>query len=287
MPTPREIKRRFLSVKNIQKITRAMEMVSSVKLKKARDQILAARPYAQKLAEIAHHLQTKALNSLSPLLISREVKTINLLVVSADKGLCSSFNANIFKKTAVYFREHPGSQVTLTIIGKKACDFFGRRKNYSILKAYNDVFFKPNYTQVSEIGQKLLSDYLAGTIDQVDVIYNEFKSAAVSRTVVEQLLPIKPTETEATSKIATDYLFEPGPQEVLDAILPKYFLYQVWRIVLESYAAEQGARMTAMNAATKNAGELIEKLMLVYNKARQGLITKELLEVVSGAEALK
>lgn len=287
MPTPREIKRRFVSVKNIQKITRAMEMVSSVKLKKARDQILAARPYARKLSEIAHHLQTKSLASLSPLLIARQVKTINLVVVSSDKGLCGSFSANILKKSMEFVRTHTECKVTLTILGKKACDFYGRRKNYSVINAYNDIFFKPGYERVSEIGQKLLDDYLNGAIDEVDVIYNEFKSAAVSKTMVEQLLPIKATEDEATSKIATDYLFEPGAQEVLDAILPKYFLFQIWRVVLESYAAEQGARMTAMNAATKNAGELIEKLMLIYNKARQGLITKELLEVVSGAEALK
>jgi F-type H+-transporting ATPase subunit gamma len=285
MPTTREIKRRIGSIHNTQKITKAMEMVSSVKLRKARAQILNARPYAEKLAAMAQHLRNSYAHSMSPLLAPREVKKIGLILVSSDKGLCGGFNANVAKKAFEFIRENSGKQIFLTLVGKKVTESF-KRKNFPIVDKYTDIFFKPNYSSASTIGQKLLSDFLAGEVDEVDIIYNEFKSAVSQKTRIEKLLPVPPIDS-GSHAIKADYIFEPEGKECLEALLSNYFMYQIWRILLESYASEQGARMAAMNGATKNAGELIDKFTLFYNKARQASITKELLEVVSGAESLR
>jgi F-type H+-transporting ATPase subunit gamma len=285
MPTPREIKRRIGSIRNTQKITKAMEMVSSVKLRKARQQILSARPYAEKLAEIAAHLQNSYARASSPLLVARPVSTIGLVLVSSDKGLCGGFNANVVKKAIEFLRNKTGVNVTLTLVGKKVSESF-KRLNYPVSDRYTDVFFKPEYRSAAGIGEKLLADFLARKIDEVVVIYNEFKSTVSQKVRVEKLLPVTPPEPEKKAA-STDYILEPDGKECLDVLLTKYFLFQVWRILLESYASEQGARMAAMNGATKNAGELIDKFTLFYNKARQASITKELLEVVSGAESLR
>jgi F-type H+-transporting ATPase subunit gamma len=284
MPTPREIKRRISSIRNTQKITKAMEMVSSVKLRKARAQILNTRPYAEKLSEIAVHLRNSFANSRSPMLASRPVKKIGLVVVSSDKGLCGGFNSNVVKKAMEFIRGAADKEVCLTLIGKKAVETFKRRK-FPVVDKYSDVFFKPNYPDASKIGEKILSDFLSGAVDEVNVIYNEFKSSVSQKTKLERLLPVPDIATEKTTR--TDYIFEPEGPECLDVLLSRYFIFQIWRVILESYAGEQGARMAAMNGATKNAGELIEKFTLYYNKARQASITKELLEVVSGAESLR
>ena len=285
MPTPREIKRRISSIRNTQKITKAMEMVSSVKLRKARVQILNTRPYAEKLSEIAVHLRNSFVNSQSPMLVSRPVKKIGLVVVSSDKGLCGGFNSNVVKKAMEFIRGAPDKEVCLTLIGKKVVETFKRRK-FPVVDKYSDVFFKPNYPDVSKIGQKILSDFLSGAVDEVNVVYNEFKSSVSQKTRLEKLLPVPDIETEKQA-LRTDYIFEPEGKECLNVLLSRYFIFEIWRVILESYAAEQGARMAAMNGATKNAGELIEKFTLYYNKARQASITKELLEVVSGAESLR
>jgi F-type H+-transporting ATPase subunit gamma len=285
MPTPREIKRRIGSIRNTQKITKAMEMVSSVKLRKARNQILSARPYAEKLAEMAASLQSGSARTSSPLLQSRPVSTVGLVLVSSDKGLCGGFNANVVKKAAEFIRNNNTTALSLTLIGKKVSEAF-RRTKLPVSDKYTDVFFKPAYTTAAAIGQKLLSDFLDKKIDRVVIVYNEFKSAASQKTKIETLLPVP--APEAGNKAATaDFIIEPEGKECLDVLLSKSFLFQIWRIILESYAGEQGARMAAMNGATKNAGELIDKFTLYYNKARQASITKELLEVVSGAESLR
>ena len=284
MPTPREIKRRISSIRNTQKITKAMEMVSSVKLRRARAQILNTRPYAEKLSEIAVHLRNSFVHSQSPMLVSRPVKKTGLVVVSSDKGLCGGFNSNVVKKAMEFIRGSADKEVRLTLIGKKVVETFKRRK-FPVVDKYSDVFFKPNYPDASKIGQKILSDFLSGAVDEVNVIYNEFKSSVSQKTRLEKLLPVPDIAPEKTAR--TDYIFEPEGKECLDVLLSRYFIFQIWRVVLESYASEQGARMAAMNGATKNAGELIEKFTLNYNKARQASITKELLEVVSGAESLR
>ena len=287
MPSTREIKRRIASDKNIQKITRAMEMVASVKMKKARNQILAARPYAEKLSQIATHLHTPALSMLSPLLAARPVvKRICLIAVSADKGLCGGFNAYVVRKTLDFIRTHDETEITTVLLGKKIVDAMKRRSSLTAMVTRSDMFIKPRYEDALAIGQKVMDCYIAGEIDEVDIIYNEYKGLGAGKVKVEQLLPVPKPQIEQKSSSA-DYIFEPDAESVLRELLPRYFMYQIWRAMLESYAAEQTARMAAMNAATKNAGELISKLTLYYNKARQGAITKELLEVVSGAEALK
>ena len=285
MPTPREIKRRIGSIRNTQKITKAMEMVASVKLRKARAQILNARPYAEKLAEIAGHLNGSFARTSSPLLTTRKVSTVGLVLVSSDKGLCGGFNANVVKKALEFLRQNTNVSVSLTLVGKKAAESF-RRMEYPVTDKYTDVFFKPEYSSAAKIGQKLLSDFLSHKIDEVVIIYNEFKSSATQKIKLETLLPVLAPETDKHA-VKADYIFEPDGKECLDVLMSKYFLYQIWRILLESFASEQGARMAAMHGATKNAGELIDKFTLYYNKARQASITKELLEVVSGAESLR
>jgi F-type H+-transporting ATPase subunit gamma len=285
MPSPREIKRRIGSIKNTQKITKAMEMVSSVKLRKARQQVLNARPYAEKLSEIAAKLTGSVSGSTSPLLVVREVKKINLVLISSDKGLCGGFNSNVVKRAIEFIRENSGKEIILTLVGKKVAEMF-KRRGFPIADSYTDVFFKPQYSHASAICRKLLDDFTSKKVDEVVIIYNEFKSAVSQKVHVEKLLPVKPAKSGGTGG-SGGYLFEPEGRECLDDLLLKYFHSQVWRSILESFAAEQGARMAAMNGATKNAGELIDKFTLYYNKARQASITKELLEVVSGAESLR
>jgi len=284
MATAREIKRRIASVKNTQKITRAMEMVASVKMRKARQQMLNARPYAEKLFEIAGHLRSSMTAKLSPLLASRTPRKINLVVVTSDKGLCGGFNAYVCRKAVEFIREHGTVEVLLTVIGKKGYQFFSRRQT-AILDSYPDVFVKPKYSDAAQAAGKVMNDFISGTSDETWVIYNELVGTASQRTVLRKLLPVEPPQME--HKTTPEYIIEPDESAVVDVVLRKYQLFQMWRIFLESFAAEQASRMTAMHGATKNAGELITKLTLFYNKARQGAITKELLEIVSGAEALQ
>jgi len=287
MPTPREIKQRVLSVKNTQKITRAMQMVASVKLRKARDRILAARPYSEKLLQIATHLTAGIPQSASPYLSQREVKNTALLVVGSDKGLCGAFNANAVKKTLEFVNANTQKNVILTILGKKPVEAF-RRRRVTVGEKYTDMMLNPVYTNAEAVAAKLLKEFCNGTVDEVYAVYNGFKSASSQNTVVEKLLPLAPvTEVKSDGKFKGTYIFEPSPEETFDVLIPKYFTGQIWKIMLESYAAQQAASMITMGAATKNADKLISSLTLYYNKVRQAIITKELLEIVAGAEALR
>jgi F-type H+-transporting ATPase subunit gamma len=285
MATTREIKRRIISVQNTRKITKAMEMVSSVKMRKARAQILAAKPYADKLTYIASNLRGSVSATLSPLLKSGEEKKIRLVVVSADKGLCGGFNANVIKLAQKFISEHQAQEVTVTVLGKKAVDFMTRRKSVQVAAKHAGIFFHPNYAEVCAIGRTLLDSFLAREVDAIYVVYNAFRNAASARPTLEKLLPVPELPKDSSKHV--DYIFEPPAEETVDLLLRKYFIYQIWRIAIESYAAEQAARISAMNAASKNAIEMIDRLTLFYNKARQASITKELLEIVSGADALK
>lgn len=285
MATTREIRRRIVSVKNTQKITKAMEMVSSVKLRKARSQINAARPYAEKLVEIAAHMRESLSESASPLLSDRPIKKIGLVVVTSDKGMCGGFNSSAIRSALNFIKDHESTPVKLTTIGKKATDFFVRKK-VVLADGYTDIFFKPSYAKAASVASKLLNAFIKEEVDCIYVVYNASKHGGFQKICLEKFLPVPPL-TEKVNLGHTDYLFEPEPEECIDSLLSRYFSAQIWRVMLESYASEQGARMTAMHGATKNAGELIEKLTMFYNKARQAAITKELLEVVSGAEALK
>jgi F-type H+-transporting ATPase subunit gamma len=284
MATTRELKRRIASITNTQKITRAMEMVASVKMKKARQQMLGARPFAERLREIAAHLRASMSAGSSSLMIPRDVKTVNLVVATSDKGLCGGFNAYVCRKAMDFIRERPDKQVRLTVFGRKGRDFFTRRK-LDLIDCYIDVFHKPHYDDASRAAGKLIDDFLRGVTDECWVLNNELSGAVSQKPVLRRLLPVEPPAQAPDTQ--PEYILEPEEDAVVDALLFRYIHFQIWSVFLESFAAEQASRMTAMNSATKNAGDLIDQCSLLYNKLRQGSITRELLEIVSGADALQ
>ncbi|HEY6951854.1 MAG TPA: ATP synthase F1 subunit gamma [Bacteroidota bacterium] len=296
MATLREIRRRISGVKSIQKITKAMKMVAAARLRRAQEGILAARPYSREYKRLVAHLVAELDPSLHPLLQKREVKKSILVVVTSDRGLCGAFNTNVIKAAVSHIqqqypeRKSVEHQIRLVTIGKKGTEFFGKR-DYEIHLRHSGFFQHLDFGKARGIMADLSSGYLNGEFDKVEVIYNEFKNVLQQRIVVEQLLPIPPEELRAdTSHKAhaiVDYIYEPSKKEIIDALLPKHLNFQMWRILLESNAASLGAQMSAMDNATENAKELITDLTLSYNKARQASITKELLEIVGGAEALK
>lgn len=286
MATLRDIRRRINSVRSTQQITKAMKMVAAAKLRKVQEQLLNARPYSFRLGQLLSHVAAKTNRQLHPLLTVREPKNVCYVVVSGDRGLCGSFNSNVIRRTRQEIENQPSEvQVSLIAIGKKGYDHFSRRK-YNILERYTNFFDRMKFDHAVEISSRIQQLYLKEELDRVFVIFNEFKSAAVQRVVVEQLLPIQPQLPEY-EKYPVDYLYEPSPEKILDEICPKNLNIQIWRILLESYAAEQGARMVAMESATDNAEEMIYDLTLYYNKVRQATITKEIAEIVGGAEALR
>ena len=297
MATLREIRGRISGVKNIAKITSAMKMVAAAKMRKAQEAITSARPYAQKLSDILSLLAANLEESIDPLLQRREeVNNIALIVISADRGLCGSFNSNILRGTGYHLKrlkqDYPRAAVHMITVGKRACDFFGRRST-PLVERFPGIFTKLDYIYAQDIAKIAIEGFLSGKFDRVEIIYNEFKSVVKQETVIRQFLPIEPAqqpvEKEKTkSRQATiDYIFEPSRERVLSALLPKHLNMQVWRALLESNASEHAARMVAMDNATTNAKDLLRTLQLNYNKARQAAITKELLEIVGGAEALK
>ncbi len=287
MPSLKQIKRRISSVKSTQQITRAMKMVAAAKLRRAQENIIKARPYSYKLRDVIKDLSSRCDRSQHPLLAIREPKEIGVIVVTADRGFCGSFNTNIIKRAVKEIESFEAIDPTIQMvtIGRKGSDFF-RKKGYIVLQAHNQLFQDLHFGVASAIGESLIDFYVHEKLDRVYLIYNEFKSAIQQNIVVEQLLPIVPDESEDTGT-KVDFLYEPEPLTVLSGVLPLYVNVQMWRVFLESNAAEHGARMTAMESATKNAGEIIDSLTLQYNKARQSAITKELLEVVAGAEGMK
>ena len=285
MATLREIRRRIKSIKSTQQITRAMKMVAAAKLRKAQENILAARPYARKIDEMIRHLLVQAEITDIPLLAVRPPQRVTMLVVSGDRGLCGSFNSNIIKKVLQQTEAHRNKEVSLICVGKKGYDFF-RKRNYQIDNKYIQIFNQLEYLHAKEITDYIVQQYIDQKTDLVEVVYNEFKNAVQQFVVVEKYLPLTAEEFEGELKNVS-YLYEPDKLGLLNALLPKHLNLQTWRILLESNAAEQGARMTAMENATENAGELIDELTLHYNKTRQTAINKEISEIVGGAEALK
>ncbi|NOQ97928.1 MAG: ATP synthase F1 subunit gamma [Calditrichae bacterium] len=285
MATLREIRRRINSISSTQQITRAMKMVAAAKLRKAQEKIFAARPYAYKIDEMIRHLITQLESVENPLLAIRPPQRITLVVVTSDRGLCGSFNSNIIKRTLLQINEHRDKEVSLICIGRKGYDFF-RKRNYSIENHYINIFNQLEYLMAQEITAYLVQQYSQQKTDMVEVVYNEFKNAIQQTIIVEKYLPLTTEEFSGEMK-SVDYIFEPDKMILLDSLLPKHLNLQSWRILLESNTAEQGARMTAMESATDNAGELISDLTLHYNKARQANITREISEIVGGAEALK
>jgi F-type H+-transporting ATPase subunit gamma len=286
MPTLRDIQRRIRSVQSTQKITRAMKLVAAAKLRRAQDRILAARPYAGKMKELLGNLVAGADGAIHPLLEQREGPRRQVVIVTADKGLAGAFNSNVLRRSLEFIRSSNTQEVTLVVVGRKARDFY-RRRQWSIKRDMLGFWDRLAYGHAQELADYFMQQYLAGEVDEVHLIYNEFRSVAVQRPVREQLLPIPRAEDGAGTGADVEYIYEPNPETILSDLLPRHVRMQVYRALMESLAGEYGARMTAMEAATKNAKEMIDVLTIQYNKARQEKITKELLDIVGGAEALK
>ncbi len=283
MANLREIKTRIESVKSTKQITNAMKMVAASKLRKAQDNIINARPYADHINDMLRTLKNKNISSDHPLLAEATGKgKTAYVVVTSDRGLCGSFNTHIIKEAIVHLKEN--SDTDLICIGKKGHDYF-KKHSTNVSEHYINLFNEMNFSVSVDVSEKILSLFLDENYDKINVIYNEFKSAIQQDIVVKQLLPIIPIESEDVSKL--DYVYEPDEDTIIYELGRKYIHVDVWRIMLESSAAEQGARMTAMDSATENAVELIDKLTLNYNRARQAAITTEIIEISSGAEAIQ
>ena len=299
MPSLIDLRRRIRAVKNTQQITKAMKMVAASKLRRAQERIMNARPYAVQMQRVLGSVAARVDPSIHPLLTNREprpdAKTL-LVVVTGDKGLCGSFNTNVIKAAGAYLVEHPG-QCTLGLVGRKGRDFFARR-GFEVMFEQIGLFQKLRYDDAQTIARTAIEAFLSGGVDRVVLIYNEFRSVMTQRVVVDQLLPIARADVDATGAAAApvvegadpraqiDYLYEPEPLEIFNQLLPRYVEVQVYRALLESNAAFFAAQMTAMDTATKNSAEMIGNLTLYMNKVRQAAITREIIEVVSGAEAL-
>ncbi len=284
MATLRDIQRRIRSVQSTQKITRAMKLVAAAKLRRAQERIVSARPYAAKMAELLGNLVSGSDEAVHPLLEQREGPRRQIVIITADKGLAGAFNSNIIRRSLDLIRESSAADLTLVVVGRKARDFY-RRRPYTVKRDLIGFWDRLAYSHACELADFFMQQYLEGEVDEVWLLYNEFRSVAVQRPVRMQLLPIPRTEEHAADTV--DYIYEPGPEEILGELLPRHVRMQVYRALMESAAGEHGARMTAMEAATANAKEMIEVLTIQYNKARQEKITKELLDIVGGAEALK
>lgn len=279
-----DIRRRIRSVKNTQQITKAMKMVSTAKLRRAKERVINARPYANEIVAVLNSLVMRTEQKSHPLLEERVEEKILVTLVTADKGLCGAFNANVIKATQAFMNQNRGKAVTLACIGRKGRDFF-RRHEVPIAQEYINLS-NLNYDRAKGIAGQLMDAYGQRTFDAIYVIYNEFKSVIQQRIVVEKLLPIRQLDT-SHSQHAIDYIYEQPPDEIFNSLIPRYVEVQVYRALLESTAAEHGARMTAMEAATNNATDLIDALTLTMNRARQAGITKEIIEIVGGAAALE
>ena len=293
MPSLRDIKRKITSVKKTQQITKAMKMVAASRLRRSQDRVIAARPYAATLeatlGSVASRVPPKEDGTpLHPLLASRPEKRVVLMVVSGDKGLCGAFNANIQRAVGGFLRdaqERGVGEVRLVAVGRKSVDFW-KRRSVPVLETFPGLFAKFGYDTAAGIARTAADRFVSGESDAVYAVYNEFKSVISQVVGVKRILPIELAELGANGG-GTDYLYEPAPDVILGRLLPRHVEFQLFRVLLESNAAENAARMTAMESATKNAGEMIDSLTLTYNRARQAKITKELIEIVSGAEALK
>jgi F-type H+-transporting ATPase subunit gamma len=290
MATLRDIKNRIKGVQNTQQITKAMKMVAAARLRRAQENIINARPYARKIAEMLSHLVTDEDIEINPFIFQREIKNVAIVVVTADRGLCGAFNTNINRETKrIIDEEYSGTSVLPHVfcIGKKGFEFFSKR-DYDVVGKKIGIFSSISYEDALKITKELIDVYLNGTFDKIFIVYNEFKSIIQQKIVTEQFLPIPIQKgSEEERKNQPNYIFEPDQKDIFNYLLPKHLKAQMWRILLESNAAELGAKMTAMDNATTNAKELIRTLQVKYNKERQAAITKEILEIVSGANALR
>ena len=281
-----DLRRRVRSVKNIQQITRAMKFISASRLRKAQERIFSARPYANRMLAVLNSLATRVDPSSHPLLVRRDEQRVMLVVITSDKGLCGSFNSNIIKGATAHIRnEGANKELSLALVGRKGNEWFKNRP-WPIQHRYVNIMAKVDPVYAKELAQSLIDYYVNSELDSVHVVYNEFKSVIQQQLLIEPLLPIRRLEIESGEDALLEYIFEQLPEQILGSILPRHVETQLFRAMLESEAAEHAARMTAMDAATRNAKEMIDGLTLKMNRIRQASITTELIEVVSGADAL-
>jgi F-type H+-transporting ATPase subunit gamma len=286
MPSLLDIRRRIRSVKNTQQLTKAMKTVSAAKLRRAQERVMSARPYADQLRNVLANLAGRVENISHPLLEVRPEERTLVVIVTADRGLCGAFNTNLIRATQNFLREK-GSKAGTTLfpVGRKGRDFF-RRREVPITSDYVNFFNKLDYGNARDIAKTITELYTEAKIDAVYIVYNEFKSAIQQRVSMEKLLPLGRSDLGSAHDTPAEYIFEQPPQQVFDRLLPRYVEIQVYRALLESAASEHGARMAAMDTASRNAGDMIESLTLNMNRVRQAAITREIIEVVSGAGAL-
>jgi F-type H+-transporting ATPase subunit gamma len=288
VPSVLDLRRRIRSVKNTQQITRAMKMVAAARLRRAQTRVLNARPYAEQMRQLLTRVAARIAAAeggdepLNPLFAKRPVKRILLVVITADRGLAGAFNANVIRAAQHYLSQHREEEISLACVGRKGRDFF--RKHQAAIKAeYMNIFNRLEFSHAQEISRLIMELYSNESVDAVDFIHNEFKSMLAQRLMVERYLPFEPAQ--APEEALIDYIYEQPPREILNALLPRYFETLVYRALLESQAAELAAKMTAMDTATNNAADLINSLTLYLNRVRQATITKEIIEIVSGAAA--
>lgn len=295
MATLRDIKSRIKGVTNTQQITKAMKMVSAARLRRAQENIINARPYSRKIAEVLSNLIAVEKGSSNPLFEEREVDSVAIVVITSDRGLCGSFNMNVIRSAEELINEKynhlkANGKLALYCVGKKGVDHF-KKRNYKLTGSYPGIFSDLNFEFASSLTTELKQKFLKREYDKVIVVYNEFKSVIQQVTTHKQILPIVPFKSESNEHLEQlktfDFIFEPDKLSIIDALLPRHLKAQVWTSLLDSYAAELGARMTAMDMATENAKEMIRSLNILYNKERQAAITTEISEIVSGANALK
>ena len=291
MANLKEVRNRISSVSSTQQITKAMKMVSAAKLKRATNAIIQLRPYATKLKELLSNLSQSLEDGSSPYLQERVPVRVLVVVVSSNRGLAGAFNTNVIKTAnnliaEKYSKQLAAGNVSIVAIGKKSQEYYQRRK-YNVIGNNNDLYLALNFENASKITESIMEGFVNGDYDRVELVYNHFRNAAVQYLVAEQLLPVpKPEKAEVVKASNVDYILEPSQEEIVEQLIPKNIKIQLYRAVLDSNASEHGARMTAMDKATENAGDLLKALKLAYNQARQAAITTELTEIVSGAAAL-
>ena len=290
MANLKEVRNRIASVSSTQQITKAMKMVSAAKLKRATHAIVQLRPYANKMRDILANLSASMDESNSPFIQEREPNKVLVIAVSSNRGLAGAFNMNVIKTTnkliaEKYSEQYRSGNVHIVAIGKKVQDFYEKRK-YTVIGNNNEVFSALSFENASKITETIMTSFAKGDYDRVDLVYNQFKNAAVQILTTEQLLPVPKSDTKTATSIQVDYILEPSHDEIVEQLIPKSIKTQVYKAILDSHASEHGARMSAMDKATENAGDLLKALKLSYNQARQAAITTELTEIVSGAAAL-
>lgn len=284
MASAKDIKKRIKGIKNIQQITKAMEMVAGAKLRRAQALAESAKSYAEKIQSLMQNVSSSIASFEHPLLVKRTEKNVALILITSDRGLCGAYNSNLFKKVQAYFQENQDKKISLFCVGKKGNDFF-KHRNYDIQ------FYSPSDNKtmtihkVNELVGKLIEEYTNSSFDKILIIFSKFVSVMNQLPTERPLLPVEKIEEQKGARV--DYIFEPDPESLLEKLFPKYLENQVYNAVVESYASELAARLVSMKNATKSAGEMIDSLTLSYNKARQAGITKEILEIISGAEALR